>query len=380
MRVLIVNPSFSVYGGAELLIVRLANYLTERGVENAILTTYILPEVKADLKSTEVNVVKRFPANRIGEIIALRRGIAGMQKDFDVINVHNFPSEIAVFGCKKPVVWMCNEPELHLSLELPFSLKFKAFLRVIRPFEEFVVRNYVKRAIVADGFNAKRFKAIYGIEPEIIHYGIDCGFFSGGDAGRAREEFGLKDKFVILHIGMLTPMKNQIDSLRTLKAVRSGIPNALLALAGSGGGEYKRALDDYVRENGLGDNVLFTGHIDRQRLRDLIHASDVVLHPIKEQGGWLSPFEALCAGKPVVVSNEMTASEIIKREYIGVVTNDYAGAITDIRENPARYKEMAARGAEFVRINLSWETFCGRMAELFRKESGLRLSNTTEKW
>lgn len=365
MRVLIVNPSFSIYGGAELLVVRLANYLSQKGVENQILTTSILPEIRADLIKTGVTVVRSLPANRIGEIVALRRGIGKIEKDFDLINIHNFPAEMSVFGCGKPVVWMCNEPEFYLSLRLPFSLRFKAFLRVAQPFEKFVVRNYIKRVVVADEFNAKRFKALYDIEPEIIHYGIDCGFFSTGEPDKARDEFDLTDKFLILHIGMLTPMKNQMESLRAINTVKNSLPNAMLVLAGSGGQDYQRGLEDYILRNDLKSHVLFTGHLTRERLRNLIHASNVILHPIKEQGGWLSPFEGLCAGRPIVVSEEMTASDIIRNEGIGVVTGEYAKAIMHIHSNPARYDEMAARGAAFVRKNLSWERFSEGMLRLF---------------
>ncbi|MDA8078238.1 MAG: glycosyltransferase family 4 protein [Nitrospiraceae bacterium] len=365
MRVLIVNPSLSVYGGAELLIVRLANYLTENGVENGILTTSILPEIRFDLKDTKIILREKSPTDRIGQIIALNRAIKAEENRFDVINIHNFPSEISVFGCKRPVVWMCNEPELHISVGLPFSLKFKAFLMVIRPFEEFVVKNYISRVAVADEFNAKRFKTIFGVEPTIISYGIDSEFFSVGDAEKAKREFALIDKFVILQIGMLTPMKNQLESLRTLKTLIKRIPNAMLVLAGSGEGDYKTALHDYIWQNDLQDYALFTGHLNRQKLRDLIHASDVILHPIKEQGGWLSPFEALCAKKPVVVSSEMTASEIISRERIGVVAADYATAIMNINNDSAQYEAMAARGAAFVKDNLSWEKFSEKMLGLF---------------
>ena len=48
MRVLIVYPRIDLYGGAELLVVRLANYLTRSNIENALLTTNICDEVKND--------------------------------------------------------------------------------------------------------------------------------------------------------------------------------------------------------------------------------------------------------------------------------------------------------------------------------------------
>ena len=110
-----------------------------------------------------------------------------------------------------------------------------------------------------------------------------------------------------------------------------------------------------------------TGHLKREQIRTLYQTCNVLLHPIKSQGGWLSPFEALCAKLPIIVSPAMTASDIIERENLGIVTNDYASAVLDIYRNPERHNEMASRRAEWVRENLSWNSFSEKMVEVFYK-------------
>ncbi|MBI3814824.1 MAG: glycosyltransferase family 4 protein [Nitrospinae bacterium] len=368
MRVLIVYPRFYVYGGAELLIVKLCNYLTKRGVKNALLTTSMLPEVRHDLRETEIIIVKNKFSNIIGEILAIKRGICNCLDDFDVINVHNFPAEISVFPYKKPFVWMCNEPELYLILKLNnLSFQTRLLSKILLFFEKFVVKKYIKCFVVADEFNARRFKKLYGITPDIIHYGIDYDFFCKGEGERAKHRFGAAKNFTILQVGMLTPFKNQMASIKAVQELKDKITNIKLILAGWGEGEYKEMLEKYVQENNLKDYVLLTGHLKREDIRDLFHASDVLLHPIKEQGGWLSPFEALCAGKPIIVSPEMTASNIIKRENIGIVTDDYAKAIEDIYINSNYYREMAKKGREWVKENLGWDRFGYEMLEIFNK-------------
>lgn len=366
MRVLIINPGIHVYGGAELLIVRLANYMTKQGIENALLTTSILPEMAEDFINTELIVVPS-SRKRFGEHIALHKGIRENIKNFNVLNPHNYPAELSVFPYSRPIVWMCNEPFLYLMQNLRTSLRSKLKNKSLLYFEKFITKFLIDYAVVADEYNAKRFKTIYGSQPEIIHYGIDYEFFSKGQAKGVIEEFGLSDNFIILHVGWLNPFKNQIESLKALNKLKDMIPNVKLVLAGYQESTYKSALDKYIKEKQLSKWVLFTGHIDRAKIRDLYHACHVLLHPIKAQGGWLSAFEALCAEKPIVVSKEMTASYIIEREQIGTVTNDFANAIYDIYNNPEKYHEVGKQGRKWVTNNLSWEKFSESMVKLFYK-------------
>jgi len=373
MRVLIVNCGMYTYGGAELVIVKLANYMTKKGIKTALLTTSIIPEMAKDLHETEVIVKKSaLKLSPFNDLLSLHKGIHENLGKYDLINVHNYPAELSTFPFHKPVVWMCNEPVLYLLLRLEVAPRIRAHMRYLInrslfTVDRYVFKYYVRNAVVADEFNRDRFVETYGFEPDIINYGIDYEFFSKGNRSRALEKFGLADSFIVLHVGMLTPFKNQIESIRTVDRLKRNIPNIKLLLAGWGSGEWEMKMRQYVKERELDQDVIFTGHLSREDLRDLYHACDVLIHPIKPQGGWLAPFEALCAGKTIVVSEEMTASNIIKREKIGAVTDDFAETIWDIYLNPQKYKEAAERGQKWVRENLGWEKFCEKMVNVFCK-------------
>jgi glycosyltransferase involved in cell wall biosynthesis len=381
MRVLIVNRGMNIYGGAEIVIVKLANYLAEKGIENAILTTRMPPDMEKDLKGTRVLLCGEGDGSgirgrvlsmaHIGEMLALQRGIRKYSREFDVINAHNYPSETACFLCDTKTVWMCNEPELYLSLGVLKEAGPRAVTRALLIFDRMVTRRFVTRVVVADEFNAQRFKKVYGKEQTQINYGIDHDYFSSGDKGDAVERFGLGGRFVVLHVGMLTPFKNQMASLQAAGELRQKIPNLKLVLAGSvENAEYTGMLKDYIKAKGLEDNVRLTGHVDRGTVRQLYHASDVLLHPIRSQGGWLAPFEALCAGLPVIVSREMTAASIIGRNGIGVVTDDFSGAVWDVHQRPQAHVEMARKGAKYIKENLGWDEYCRKMLDVFKEVGG----------
>lgn len=373
MRVLIVYPKMDVYGGAELLVVRLSNHLTKNKIDNALLTTNILPEIQNDLIGTHIikypyRIVKNIlkPLNLFRTLWLLHKGLRKNIKDFDIINVHNYPAELSIYPYHKPVVWMCNEPpEVHVRIddERKYSLR-RFFIGAILDFDKYVVRHHIKNVVVADQFNDIRFRKLYGFNPHVINYGIDYDFFAQQTGDSEKKRTG---RFTVLHVGMLTPLKNQMESIKTIEKLKNTIPGIKLILAGFGEGQYLLSLQEYIRAKQLEEYVEFTGHLSRGHLRALYHTSEVLLHPIKSQGGWLSPFEALCAKIPIVVSSEMTASNLIKKEKLGIVTDDFANAILDIYENPAKYNENALWRAEWVRNKLSWDNFCEKMLEVFSK-------------
>ena len=121
----------------------------------------------------------------------------------------------------------------------------------------------------------------------------------------------------------------------------------------------------YVVNNGLEDNVVFLDFQAREVIRDLHHLADIVIHPVNEQGGWLTPFEALCASTPIIVSKRMTAASIISKEEIGIVTDDLVTAIFEIYNCPEEYRKMALRGKQYIANNLSWDAFGKRMLSVF---------------
>jgi glycosyltransferase involved in cell wall biosynthesis len=233
-----------------------------------------------------------------------------------------------------------------------------------------VVRNYVTKCVVADEFNATRFRSLYRKEPEIIPYGIDCNFFSSGTPGRIRERYGLDKSFILLHVGILSPLKNQMESIRCLEKLVHDIPGISLILAGKDNGSYKTELEAYIRSHNLTNQVIFTGHVSREEIRDLYHACDVALFPVHEQGSWLSPFEALCAKKPVIVSPSFTAQAIFRNEGIGIVSDSFSRTVLDIYKNPGYYSAIATRGGAWTERTLSWQQFGSRMLKVFENATG----------
>jgi len=373
LKVLIVYPKFYVYGGGELLIVRLCNFLSSQGIENAILTTEMMPEIQKDLTQTQIILapIKKYKSlfhAHYQEMIyplrsALNQKLMEIQKDYDLINVHNNPAHISLKGVQKPVVWMCNEPEFYIMDKLNLPLLAKAYLFYLKKLEKWYLKHYISQNVVADEFNFQRFVKLFKRKPSINNYGIDYSFFS-------QKPVNLKnsyaDSFVVLHVGMLTPLKNQLNSLEVINELKDQIKNIKLLLLGSSfDSAYSDLCKNYIREKQLENHVELVGHVNKEQLREYFYIADVMLHPILEQGGWLSPFEMLCTGKPIVVAKTMTAASIIEKEQIGTVSENYSATLLDLWKNKDQYLQKAEKGRTYVQNNLTWEQFGERMKRIF---------------
>lgn len=374
-KVLLVHTQMKFLGGAELLIVELANWLTKRGIKNDIFALSSSREVQDRLINTEIIIPKhnidlkppgfKNTKDILDFVKIYRRELKKLIADYDVINFHNFPATWSLWPKKKPSVWMLNEPpNLWSKPDASFVL------RIMNKFRNWLDKRIVKNIniiCVADEFNRQRCRERYRKDARIVYYGVNYDFFSKGNAKRAVERWNLKNKFIIVQSGMITETKKQLESIKTITTIKDKIPNLLLVFAGKiADEEYKKKIDDYIKKNKLEKHILFTGNLDRTSLRDLYKAGYLGIYPVGGQGGWLAPFEHLCSGNPVIVSEDLGAASVIKRFALGIVTNDYARAILEIYENLQEYKSDGNRRLQIIKKNLGWDVFADKLIKAFR--------------
>ncbi len=375
-KVLIVHTQMKYFGGAELLIVELANWLTKKGIKNDILALSKSKEVENLLLNTDIIIPKHNihleppgfkNTKEILQFIKIyRKEIKRLKKNYDVINFHNFPVTWTLFPDKKPCVWMLNEPpNLWSKPDAGVSLKI---LNKIRNYaDKIIIRNSVDIICVGDEFNRERCIQRYKRIPRIVYYGVNHDFFSRGNARRALNKWNLKNRFMIVQSGMITEQKNQLESVKVINKIKEKIPNILLVLAGKSADEsYMKKIEEYIKKNKIEKNILLIGNLSREDLRDLYKSANIGLFPVGKQGGWLAPFEMLCSGNPIIVNEELGAASIIKKNNLGIVTNDYISAILEVFNNKKEYKIKAKNASIFVKNNLGWNVFTDKMIRAFK--------------
>jgi len=100
-------------------------------------------------------------------------------------------------------------------------------------------------------------------------------------------------------VGRLTPAKFVEQSMAAFGRIQAAIPDIGLDIVGSGDPTYRQELEALVATLGLRD-VVFHGHVDESRKRELLLAAHVHLFASHREGWGLTVSEAALVGTPTV--------------------------------------------------------------------------------
>ncbi|QUG40592.1 glycosyltransferase family 1 protein [Psychrobacillus sp. INOP01] len=122
-----------------------------------------------------------------------------------------------------------------------------------------------------------------------------------------RNEFPIKNKLVLGHVGRFNASKNHDFLIDIFKAVCDRNENAVLMLVGDG--ELRKTIEKKVNDLDLGEKVIFTGV--REDIDELIQAMDMFVFPSLYEGLGIVLIEAQVSGLPCVVSDKIPKEAII---------------------------------------------------------------------
>jgi glycosyltransferase involved in cell wall biosynthesis len=126
--------------------------------------------------------------------------------------------------------------------------------------------------------------------------------FSELSRKKVRDEFNLKDKFIIGHVGRFHPQKNHLFLLDVFARIHKKHPESILMLVGTG--EMLNLVKERVVDLDLDDSVIFTG--SRADVNELLSAFDVFLFPSLFEGLPVTLVETQAAGLVSLVSDTVT--------------------------------------------------------------------------
>lgn len=138
----------------------------------------------------------------------------------------------------------------------------------------------------------------------VIRNGVETERFSFHPEARhnIREQYGLADRTILLHIGRFNVQKNHSRLISIFRAYHAINPDAVLLLVGEG--ELFDTVKAQVKELGLEDSILFLGL--RKDVPELLSAADLFLLPSLYEGLPVVGIEAQCSGLACIFSSEIT--------------------------------------------------------------------------
>ena len=370
-------------GGAEKAIVYLAYHLGKLGHEAVVCTLSTelddLPPVARDVRYLVAEMPTPPPEFKgvmaafhsvIGETRMLERLVRDALDDYDLLIPCNFPAYWSTYSYRslRPIVWISSEVfgPYNASRDLYDTNRlFRLAADTAANLDTHIVRKSVDSIVTCSELNRQLIKERYRLDAAVIPTGVDYTFFSQ-NCRDAKEELGLRDSYVLLHVGALVKRKNQILSIRALHRLKRRIPNARLIIVGNG--PWEPILKDEVQELGLDGEVLFAGRVSEAKLKLLYHACDVNVYPVEDQTYGLVPFEAFASGKPSLVSKQSGAGLVMAQDGLGYLIRPDVDSIVEetlrIQSNRQETQSIVEKARAYVRDNLSWDVYASRIAQV----------------
>jgi glycosyltransferase involved in cell wall biosynthesis len=374
MKIAMVHTPFMTRTGGERQVLMLALELQKLGHQVEIFTNYVdqdtYPELFSKLEINVVPIGRKSPkhlakADALSMIMLARK----ITKGFDVINNHNFPTEVAAFLAKKrlkiPVVWMCNEPPFwYLHPEQREALA-KLKWPVYSVFEKLAVKQ-IDEILALSNLGAKTIREVYNRESRVVRSGVNVDFFHNASGNIFRKRNGLENDFVLLQVGTLVYYKRQVDSIAALAMLSKKHDNVKLVLDGFGNPKF---LMDLAEKLGVQDKIIFSHASSDDELATIYAACDAFVYPSDNTWG-LVVTEAMAASKPIIVSKKSGAAEIIQDNITGFVVNhekpiEIADRLEILINNPKLTRDIGNNCYHYVKENLSWEKYAKSIEKIF---------------
>jgi glycosyltransferase involved in cell wall biosynthesis len=240
---------------------------------------------------------------------------------------------------------------------------------LLGPFRH-VDRAFARRArrLVAISDAVREFLARAGLPRErlvTIHYGLD-------ELPSARSEVTPTDAAVpegaplALAVGRLIQQKDHAVLLRAFARARAQLPQAMLAILGSGPLEGElRALR---RELGLEGAVVLPGRLE---IRDWLERADVFVHTSRWEGFGIVLLEAMLARLPIVATRVSAVPEVVAAGETGLLTDpgDVAGiadALAALLGDPPTARTFGEAGRARARARFSVGRMTDRTLDVYR--------------
>lgn len=198
----------------------------------------------------------------------------------------------------------------------PYSLQTKLFVRLIDAL--ICISDYYRQYITDYNLKIKRVVR--------IHNGLDFSKFDSQiDKQRIKNYLSKynidRTTNIVGIVGNIDYWKGQLVVLKAIKQVKQIQPDIKCLIIGSvvkGAEGYKNDLDDYIANNNLSKNVVFTGFI--KDIPNILQVLDILIHASIEP----EPFgrvmlEGMAAKKPIIATNAGGIPEIINDMESGIL-------------------------------------------------------------
>ena len=178
----------------------------------------------------------------------------------------------------------------------------------------------------------------------------------------------LEGKRFLFFAGRLGKEKNIPFLIDVFASLAPHFKNLMLVIGGDG--PAKRDLQDYAKNSGLSDSILFTGYIERKKLQIFYRRAEIFVFASKVESQGMVVLEAMACGTPVVAIGKMGTREVMGGDAGGFMVDDdkseFAEKVQLLLNNPEIHKAKAM-GAKRHAESWTMEVQAEKMLKLYVK-------------
>lgn len=307
--------------------------------------------------------------------------LARLLDDFspDVVHQHGHFFDLtwmsAIWARRRriPTVLTVHTPLVHTNPAYDFLLWLGDML-LPRPFIS-IGRAHL---VTSDLYMGEYVRRRYGLSQDrmtAIPLGIDAEHLTGADGKQVREDLGLGDRPMVLSIGHVIPVRNRLALVRAMPHLVEKRPDVAVVIVGT---VYDDRFITLAEELGVRDNLIVTGGVPRDAVRDYVAAADVEGHDFQGYGLGTASLEVMAAGVPVVAvirAENFPGIDLRSWDNVVIVPPDDPRAMAEAIVRLLDDRDLARRVGEgqrrLIREHFSLDAVTGRHLELYEQLVGV---------
>lgn len=379
LRVLHVIPSVSeTRGGPSHVLKTQARSLARLGCEVTVITTdddgAKRLDIPLDEPVQEDEVTYRyFPRQTRFYTVSLplRRWLRKNVEQFDVSHIHALFSFPSVAGARAATLrrvpfvlrplgtlenWgLANRRPLLKRTSLAFIEK-----RILED-AAFVQFTSEKEAVEAKTLNI-RFRSIVIPNPVELP--------ETSEEGGLTDPRAKTDERTVLFLSRIDPKKGIEVLLQAMAHLIGDGTNVRLVVAGGGEASYEASLRQLASRLSIDDRVTWTGQVGDRKKAELLATSDVFVLPSLSENFGVSVVEAMHAGLPVVISDNVGIKDVIEEAGAGLVfrlnPEELGRALRTVLEDTELRERFADLGKDLARTRFAPDTVAAQLIDMYQ--------------
>lgn len=386
MRVLHVVPSLAARtGGPATFVIESARALAPLGIESTVFTTTIAGPAGAPASPAQPAGdpppaagldVRRYPLGRPSRFVrapALGKALRGHVADFDVVHVHalylytTFAAGHAAARVGRPYV-----VAPHGALDPWIRRRGRARKAVSDLLWQ---RRVLERAAALHVTTSGEGRALADVAPAVRRFVVPCGIHADEFAVAAGGE-RFRDRFldgasapVVVNVGRLSA-KKRLDVLIRAVALARARADVRLVVVGPDDENLTPPLRELAASLGIATAVTFTGPLYGQDLLAALGAARVWALPSAAENFAIAAVEAMAAGVPAIISDEMDIAPDVASARAGLVCKaapePLGEAILQLIEDEPLHVRLADAGRAFAR-RYDWSVVAPQLARMYEE-------------